>query len=148
MERIVAVVIILVGFFVLGMWWLESRFGADTAFNVLMGLTHLVAFAAGAVLSFAIGRANIRSINDYARTDAQTDRYRQQTFKEYARGESAMRRAAAQLGVIDARRVDKLANDRARILLSRDREERQNADTWSWDDETEDHDQTYQGEWQ
>lgn len=140
MERVVAITALVLGFIILGMWWLETRFGAGMAFNVLMGITHLVAFAAGAVLSFAITRGSLRAVNEYAKTDAQVDRYRQQSFKEQARGDSAFKRAAAQMGVIDARRLDRLANDRAKAILQRDREAQRPVDSWSWDDQEDDDD--------
>ena len=147
MERAVAALALVLGFIVLGMWWLETRFGSGVAFNVLMGITHLLAFAGGSALSLAITRSSLRAVNDYARVDAQTDRYRQQTFKEQVRGDSALRRAAAQLQVMDARRVETLARDRARILTRREQEaERlanQPVDTWDWEDDDSTKEQDY-----
>jgi len=150
MERMVALVAIALGFVILAAWWIETRFGAQMAFSVLMGVSHLLAFAGGAVLSFAITRGSLRSVNDYAKLDAQVDRYRQQTFKAQATGDAAMRRAAAQMNVIDARRVDRMAQDRAKILLQRDRQEREPIDTWQWDDDAEIDidDEPYQNGWQ
>lgn len=149
MERVVAITALALGFIVLGMWWLETRFGSGMAFNVLMGITHLLAFAAGAVLSFAITRGSLRAVNEYAKTDAQVDRYRQQSFKEQARGDSAFKRAAAQMSVIDARRVDRMAQDRANIILQRDRQAQQPVDTWDWNDtQGQDTEEEYQTHWE
>lgn len=138
MERTVTIVVLVLGFFALSAWWLEDRFGAELAITVLLGVTHLLAFAGGAVLSFAITRGSLRSVNEYAKNDAVIDRYRQQTFKEQARGDSAWQRAAAKLLTTDVRNVDRIANQRANAVIRMDREARKPQDTWGWGDDNDD----------
>jgi hypothetical protein len=76
------------------------------------------------------------AITKFNADDAQIDKFRMQSFKAMAQGESAMQRAAAQMTVIDAKRVDKLADQRARLLLSDARQQAQpEADAWTWDDD-------------
>ena len=53
-----------------------------------------------------------------------------------ASGQAAMDRAAAQLTVLDAKRVDQLATQRARMLAGPAPVAEQPAgDVWSWDDD-------------
>jgi hypothetical protein len=46
-----------------------------------------------------------------------------------------MQRAAAQLTVLDAKRVDGLAQQRARVLAGPVVAEQPTGDVWSWDDD-------------
>ncbi len=137
MDRTVTIVVIALGFIGLSGWWLETRFGPDMTVAVLLGITHLLAFAGGAVLSFAITKGSLRSVNDYAKQDAMVDRFRLQSFKEMARGGAAREKANAQIDVINTRRVDRLASERAKLLMDLERQkwegEMKPVDTWDWD---------------
>lgn len=139
MERTVALVFGVLAFIALGVWWMDKNFGPQLSISVLLGVTHLLAFAGGAVLSFAITRGSLRSVNEYAKNDAIIDRYRQQTFKVQASGEASWQKAAAKLLTLDQQNVNKLANERAKAVIDLDREARKPKDTWQWDpDEDED----------
>ena len=119
-------------------WWLESRFDALVAVMVIGTLVGALFFTGGALLSHMIAKSTMSSITQFAQRDAQTDRYRQQSFKALAQGESAMQRAAAQLTVLDARRVDGLAQQRAKMLTGPSPvAEQPTGDVWSWDDDQE-----------
>ena len=61
-------------------------------------------------------KQTLDAITQFNANDAQVDRYRQQSFKAMAQGESAMQRAAAQLTVLDAKRVTQIADQRAKLL--------------------------------
>lgn len=136
MERTVAIVLGILAFLALGTWWLEDRFGSQLSLVILLGVSHLVAFAGGALLSFAISRGTLRSVNDYAKNDAIIDRYRQQTFKAQASGEAAWQRAAARLLTLDQSNINNLANQRAKAVINLDREQRRAAEeTWTWGDD-------------
>jgi len=135
-ERTVAIVLGILAFLALGTWWLEDRFGSQLSLVILLGVSHLVAFAGGALLSFAISRGTLRSVNDYAKNDAIIDRYRQQTFKAQASGEAAWQRAAARLLTLDQSNINNLANQRAKAVINLDREQRRAAEeTWTWGDD-------------
>lgn len=137
MERTFAIVLGVLAFLALGTWWLEDRFGPELSLTILLGVTHLVAFAGGAILSFAISRGTLRSVNDYAKNDAIIDRYRQQSFKAQASGEAAWQKAAARLLTLDQSNVNNLANQRAKAIINLDREQRKRSEeTWTWGDET------------
>ena len=117
-------------------WWLESRFDALVAVMVIGTLVGALFFTGGALLSHMIAKSTMSSITQFAQRDAQTDRYRQQSFKALAEGDSAMQRAAAHLTVLDARRVDGLAQQRAKMLTGPSPvAEQPTGDVWSWDDD-------------
>jgi hypothetical protein len=133
--RIVTIIVV-PAFITLAVWWLESRFDALVAVLVIGTLVGALFFTAGAFLSHMIAKSTMQSITSFAQRDAQTDRYRQQSFKALAQGESAMQRAAAQLTVLDAKRVDGLAQQRARMLaVPAPVAEPPTGDVWSWDDD-------------
>lgn len=124
------------GLVILAVWWLESRFDALVAVLVIGTIVGALFFTAGAFLSHAIAKSTMQNLTRFADSDAQTDRYRMQSFKTLAQGESAMQRAAAQLTVLDARRVDQIAAQRAKLLtdgINREPQPQENA--WTWDDD-------------
>ena len=133
--RIVTIIAV-PAFITLAVWWLESRFDSLVAVIVIGGLFGVVFFAGGALLSHMIQKNTLNAVTSFAQKDAQTDRYRQQSFKVLAQGESAMQKAAAQLTVIDAKRVEGLAQQRARLLAGpAPVAEQPTGDVWSWDDD-------------
>lgn len=131
------------GFIGVAVWWLESRFDSLVAVIVIGGLFGVFFFAGGALLSHATMKAVLEQLTKFNQGDAQTDRYRMDSFKAMAQGQSALQKAMAQLTVIDAKRVDKLASQQAKMLTDTERvkwdmqkqaKQPQNA-TWSWDDD-------------
>jgi len=129
---IIVSILIFVG---VAVWWLESRFDAMTAVLVIGTLVGAFFFTGGAMLSHMIAKSTLNNITAFAQRDAQTDRYRMATFKEQARGQSALDRAAAQLTVLDAKRIDSLAQQRAKMLAGPPVAEQPTGDVWSWDDD-------------
>lgn len=133
--RIVTIIVI-PAFVTLAVWWLESRFDALVAVLVIGTLVGAIFFTAGAFLSHMIAKSTMANVTQFAQRDAQTDRYRMQSFKAMAQGDAAMQRAAAQLTVLDAKRVDGLAQQRANILARpAPVAEQPTGDVWSWDDD-------------
>lgn len=104
------------GFVVLATWWLEDRFGSAVAIMMWGGVAALVAFSGGAFLSHRIGRATLESVADFMESNAQTEKGRAMLYREYARGEREAFSQRAKMDVIDARRVDRLAQQRAALL--------------------------------
>jgi len=104
------------GFVVMATWWLEDRFGSAVAIMMWGGVAALAAFSGGAILSHRIGRATLESVADFMESNAQTEKNRAQLYREYARGEREAFSARAKVEVIDARRVDQLAQQRAALL--------------------------------
>lgn len=128
-------------FITLAVWWLESRFDSVVAVVVIGGLFGVFFFAGGAFLSHMIAKSTMQNVTSFAQKDAQTDRYRMASFKAMAQGDAAMQRAAAQLTVLDAKRVDSLAQQRAHLLTDAERQAAREVvatnDVWSWDDDAD-----------
>jgi hypothetical protein len=117
-------------------WWLNGAIGANYTLLIIFALVGVILFAGGALFAHANQKMTLGAITKFNADDAQIDKFRMQSFKAMAQGESAMQRAAAQMTVIDAKRVDKLADQRARLLLSDARQQAQpEADAWTWDDD-------------
>jgi hypothetical protein len=135
--RFLTILSVLIFVFV-AVWWLESRFDALVAVMVIGTLVGAAFFSFGALLSHMIAKSTMSNVTQFAQRDAQTDRYRMASFKAMASGQAAMDRAAAQLTVLDARRIDGLAQQRAKLLAGpAPVAEQPTGDVWSWDDDME-----------
>lgn len=124
-----------------GVWWLQSVIGQDYTVLVIFALIGVILFAGGALFAHMNQKQTLGAITKFNADDAQIDRYRQQSFKALAQGDAAMKRAAAQLQVIDARRVERLAAQQSKLLTDTERakweaqqRQPQNADAWGYDD--------------
>ena len=132
-------------FICVAVWWLQSNIGADYTVLVIFALVGVLIFAGGALFAHMNQKQTLDAITKFNSNDAQIDRYRQQSFKAMAQGESAMQRAAAQLTVLDARRVGRLADQQAKLLTDTERakwevsqQQSAQADAWTWDDDAGD----------
>ena len=117
-----AIVVTLTALIVVAVWWMESRFGTAMTGYALVGLFGVICLVIGYILSLASTRSTLNSAAEFNRDLAGVEKYRQQAFREFARGDSHERRAAAQITVLDARRVDQLATQRAKMLVDTERE--------------------------
>lgn len=124
--------------------WLQSVLGGDYTVLVIFAFVGVVLFAGGALFAHANQKMTLDALNKSNAQDAQIDRYRMQSFKAMASGDAAMQRAAAQLQVLDAKRVAKLADQQAKLLTDTERErwqlqdqqrQQENAETWTWGDD-------------
>ncbi|MCB0079291.1 MAG: hypothetical protein KDE47_00090, partial [Caldilineaceae bacterium] len=102
-------ILTVLGFIVLSVWWLSGAIGNDYTVLVIFALIGVILFAGGALFAHMNQRMTLDALNKSNAQDAQIDRYRMQSFKAMAQGESAMQRAAAQLTVLDAKRVNQVA---------------------------------------
>lgn len=129
----------MLGFVGLAVWWLQKAVGQHYTVLVVFALVGVLLFAGGALFAHMNQKQTLDAITKFNANDAQIDRYRHQSFKALAQGESAMRRAAAQLTVLDAKRVDRLATQQAKLLTDSERAKWQaqhnpaQADIWEWD---------------
>ena len=130
------------GFIVLAVWWLQGAIGQHYTLLVIFALVGVLIFAGGALFAHMNQKQTLDAITKFNSNDAQIDRYRQQSFKAMAQGESAMQRAAAQLTVLDAKRVGRLADQQAKLLTDTERakwdaqqQPPTQADAWTWDDD-------------
>lgn len=135
-------ILTVLGFIVLSVWWLSGAIGNDYTVLVIFALIGVILFAGGALFAHMNQRMTLDALNKSNAQDAQIDRYRMQSFKAMAQGESAMQRAAAQLTVLDAKRVNQVAQQQAKLLTDTARRQwefenkpQQTADVWTWDDD-------------
>lgn len=118
-----AVIVMTVAVFaVVAVWWLESRFGKEMTGYALIGLFGVLCVLVGQIINLASTRSTLQSAADFNQHTAGVEKFRQQAFKELVKGDAHERRAAAQITVLDARRVDKLAAQRAKLLTDAERE--------------------------
>lgn len=109
------------GFIVLAVAWLQGAIGQDYTLLVIFALVGVLLFAGGALFAHMNQKQTLDAITKFNANDAQIDCYRQASFKAMAQGESAMQRAAAQLTVLDAKRVGRLADQQAKLLTDAER---------------------------
>ncbi|RIK36062.1 MAG: hypothetical protein DCC55_28495 [Chloroflexi bacterium] len=143
------ITVAVIAFVVVGVWWVESRFGSTTAILVLGGFFGVACLVIGYLLNLASTRYTLNTAADFNRDLAGVEKYRQQAFKEFARGDAAERTAQARIQVLDARRVDQLAQQRAGLLLDLERkrmeeQQRRQPPTWAVDDDEDGDFQRYQ----
>ena len=90
----------------------------------------------GFVLNMASTKYTLNSAAEFNRGLAETEKYRQLTQREVARGDSHWHKANAQISVLDAKRVDQMAQQRAGLLVDQQRQAQQPSDDF-WDDKAD-----------
>ncbi len=129
------------GFIVLAVWWLTGAIGQDYTVLVIFALVGVILFAGGALFAHMNQRQTLDAITKFNANDARIDAARMGTFKAMAGGDAAMQKAAAQLTVLDAKRVNQIASQQAKLLTDTERAkweaEQRPATTnaWGWDDD-------------
>lgn len=133
-----AAVLIFIG---VGVWWLQGAIGQDYTLLVIFALVGVILFAGGALFAHMNQKSTLDAITKFNANDAQIDKYRMQTLRETSKGEAAMQKAAAALTVLDARRVNQIAGQQAKLLTDTERakwevSQRQltQNDVWDYDD--------------
>ena len=118
-------------------WWLESRFSSAAAVMVIGGLAGVICVIVGIILALAVQRNTLTAAGQFnanlaavEQQRAQTERARLGVDKERARAERSLTEARARIEVMDARRVDQIAQQRAQALLQDQRRQQANAPTW------------------
>lgn len=131
-------------FICVAVMWLQGAIGKDYTVLVIFALVGVLIFAGGAFLSAMIQKNTMNAITKFNADDAQIDRYRQQSFTALARGDAAMQKAAAALTVLDAKRVNQIASQQAKLLTDTERakwevSQRQltQSDAWGYDDDND-----------
>lgn len=124
------------GFIGLSVWWLDGAIGKDYTVLVIFALVGVILFAGGALFAHINQKQTLGAITRFNADDAQIDKFRMASFKAMAQGESAMQKAAAQLTVLDAKRVDQIAAQRAKALTDGiERQQQPQVNAWTWDDD-------------
>lgn len=116
--------------------WVEDRFGSSAVLMVFGGVFGITCFSAGALLIHANTRHTLNSAAQFNHDLASTERHRSGTYKELLRGDN-MR---ARIEVIDAKRIDQLAQKRADVLLDVERQRmalEQKPQQWTYNSDVE-----------
>ena len=121
----------------ISVWWLDGAIGKDYTVLVIFALVGVIIFAGGAMYGHVNQKMTLDAITKFNANDARIDAARMQTFKSMAAGQSAMQKAAAQLTVLDAKRIDKIADQRAQMMITDQQAANSTDETWTWDDEDE-----------
>ena len=121
----------------ISVWWLDGAIGKDYTVLVIFALIGVIIFAGGAMYGHVNQKMTLDAITKFNANDARIDAARMQTFKSMAAGQSAMQKAAAQLTVLDAKRIDKIADQRAKMMITDQQAANSTDETWTWDDEDE-----------
>jgi uncharacterized membrane protein len=82
-------IIAILGFICLAVWWIESRFGATMTGFVLVGIGIALAIVIGFVLNMVSTKNVMGNLAEFNKYDAQTDRFRMMSHKEFAKGEAS-----------------------------------------------------------
>lgn len=135
----IVITVSVVLFTMIGVWWIESRFGSTTAILVIGGLFGVICLVVGYLLNMASTKHVLAAATDFNRDLAESERYRQATQRELVRGEREAFSARAKLDVIDMKRVDQIAQQRMSLLMDLERQKMQpavaSAPTWMVDDD-------------
>ena len=108
---------VLFGFLGIGVWWIESRFGANMAAGVLIAALALSTATGAALLTHRIMRRTQESASDMIASVADAMRAQAGVQREFARADAARVVADTRRDLIDHQQVVKLADQRARLLL-------------------------------
>jgi hypothetical protein len=108
---------VLFGFLGVGVWWIESRFGANMAAGVLIAALALSTATGAALLTHRIMRRTQESASDMIASVADAMRAQAGVHREIARADAARVVADTRRELIDHQQVVKLADQRAKLLL-------------------------------
>ena len=99
-------------------WWRESRFGSLIAVMSLGLLAGALFFMAGALFAQRHTKIVLDNAADFVDRMTDAEKSRQAVAREYARMEREAARAQLQGDELTARRVDQLAQERAKLLTA------------------------------
>lgn len=131
------ITVAVVVFIMVAVWWIEDRFGSMTAILLIGGLFGVICLIVGYLLSMANSRYTLDSSARFYEAIADTEKHRQLTYREHARGEREAFNHRAKLDMIDTRRVNQLADQRASMLVDLDRQ-KNNQPVEEWDENDND----------
>ena len=130
---------IVLGFITLAVWWLQREFGASMAIVAVGAVLGVVCIIVGWLLSLATQRTTLQSAGQFNAGLAGTEKARQATYREGARLEREVYTHEARMIEMDAKRVDQIAQQRAKLLTDVERQrmelqyralQGQQADAW------------------
>ena len=118
-----------------GVWWLETRFGSTIAAMTLGLVGGAAFFVAGALFNQRNTKVTLENAADFLHEVSTTQSKAITVSGQYARMERDAFNQRAKLDVIDAKRVDQLASQKAKYLATpAPTEEPQAEPVEQWDD--------------
>ena len=129
------IVLAVLGFIILAMWWMSENFGPIFAMAVAGSLVGAGIISFGVMLNQKNTQTTLMSASSFNRDIAMTERARQSTYRVGAQLERDAFNQRARLEVIDAKRVDQLAQQRARLLTAGSPQPAQQIPAWLFDDD-------------
>lgn len=105
------------GFVVLGVWWLEDRFGTGVAAVTIGGVFALLAFAGGAIFAYRLSKRTLENAAVFVEDVTGVQRASMGVQREHARAEREAFSLRARAELADEARVRRLAEQRARLLV-------------------------------
>lgn len=127
------IILAVLAFVGLAIWWMESRFSAVFAMAVTGSLVGALLISWGVLLNQANTKTTLGNAASFNRDLAMTEKARQGTYRVGAQLERDAFNRRASLELIDAKRVDQIAQQRARLLMS-DHQQAQ-PPAWLFEDE-------------
>lgn len=130
---------IVLGFITLAVWWLQREFGASMAIVAVGAVLGVVCLIVGWLLSLATQRTTLQAAGQFNADLASTEKARQANYREGARLEREAFVHRARMEEMNERRVDQIAQQRARLLTDVQRQQmeleyraqsQQQADAW------------------
>jgi Zn-dependent protease with chaperone function len=130
---------IVLGFITLAVWWLQREFGASMAIVAVGAVLGVVCLIVGWLLSLATQRTTLQAAGQFNADLAGTEKARQAAYREGARLEREVYTHQSRMVEMDARRVDQIAQQRAKLLTDVERQrmelqyraqQTQQADAW------------------
>lgn len=136
---LMVIILAVLGFVGLAIWWMESRFSAVFAMAVTGSLVGALLISWGVLLNQANTKTTLGNAASFNRDLAMTEKARQSTYRVGAQLERDAFNQRARMELIDVKRVDQLAQQRAQLLLRNDNQQAQvQPPAWLFEDEDAD----------
>ena len=124
---------------ILVVWWLESRFQANTALYTVGLVVGIVLFASGAYFAATYARSIMALMIEHHDSMTDNNKAAYSVSREYAKQETLVARHRLRAEEIDAKRIDRLAQERQRVIHQNEtNQQRQAANAPSWADNGDD----------
>lgn len=132
-DRVALALLIVIVLMVTG-WYLETRFGSMVTVMTFGGLLAVALVLVGFRLASGHTKHTLDIAADFLHEVKQGDKQQWGVIREYARADGHALRRQTDLEFMQAKRVDQLAQQRARLLTDA---EKRDADRYAWEDDVE-----------
>jgi len=119
-------------FICVAVWWLDGAIGSDYTVLVIFALVGVIIFAGGALFAHLNQQSTLNAITKFNANDAQIDKYRMQTMKQIASGQTAKDKADAQVKVLEMKQIEEKEKQTEESAFWTYDEDDANADFEEW----------------